>query len=134
MQQRLIITKTDDIRQLAHEIKFFSMRKRMFKIQLAEVGETDNHSIEKQVVRLYAMSQHPIMNTLPLFNILAYLFLVSFNVVPYAQVGIVATIALYAPFSVLVTVIARVLTIWYARKSMLRLADHLDHHPHYSFV
>ena len=133
MQQRIIITNVDDIKIISHDISPYHTRKRIFKVQLNQFSEQENQDVERQIVRLYHMGQHSGLNLLPLLTIVLYLSMVSFGWVPFHQIGIVPTIILYAPFAIICTFIVRILVVWYARKSMQKLASELSNGHSYSF-
>lgn len=133
MQQRTIITTTEDIRNIARDINIFSCRKQIFKVQLNQFSETENQDVEKRVVKFYSLGQHAFWNTLPAYTILVYLFLVFTGIIPFHQLGIVPTIILYAPFATGLVFLLRIIAAFYAKRSLIRMANELQTIPSFSF-
>lgn len=133
MQQRTIITTAEDIRNIARDINIFSCRKQIFKVQLNQFSEIENQDVEKRVVKLYSVGQHTFWNSLPAYSILAYLVLVITNIIPFEQLGIVPTIILYAPFATFLVFMLRMLAAFYAKRSLIRMANELQTTPSFVF-
>lgn len=133
MQQRTFITNAEDIRSIARDINIFSCRKQIFKVQLNQFSEFENQAVEKKVVKFYSIGQHSFWNTLPVYTILAYLFLVFTNVIPFHQLGVVPTIILYAPFATGLVFLLRIVAAFYAKRSLIRMANELQTTPSFVF-
>jgi Flp pilus assembly protein TadB len=133
MQQRTIITRTEDIRSIARDISIFSCKKQIFKVQLSHISETENFEVEKKLVRLYSLGQHGFWAVLPVYTILVYLLLLFANIIPYHELGIVPTILLYAPFAIGAIFFLRILATFYAKRSLLKLAQELQTDPSFTF-
>ncbi len=133
MQQRTFIANTEHIRSIAREINIFSYKKQIFKVQLSQLTETENFSVEKKLVRFYSLGQHAFWTILPVYTILVYLLMVFTNIVPYEELGIIPTILLYAPFAMVAILVLRVMVTLYAKRSLLKLADELQTDPSFVF-
>lgn len=135
MQQRTVITDANDIRKIARDINIFSCRKQIFKVQLQQYSDVTNQGLEKSVVRYYSLGQHSFWNILPGYTLVMYLVLLFTGVIPYGVWGIIPTILLYAPFAFGFVFLLRIIVSWYAKRSLLKLANELEEQNNtYSFV
>lgn len=134
MQQRTLISEPEQIRLLSKGIHLFSCRKQMFKVQLDGLSDKDNYELERRIVRSYSLGQHSLMGALPSVTILIYLFFVLSGMIPYLNLGIVPTILLYVPFAALLVILCRVLVTIYARRSLHKLAEQLEHYHELSWA
>lgn len=133
MQQRNIVTSTEDIRSIAADISIFSCKKQIFKVQLNQFSEQENFDVEKKLVRFYSLGQHNFWNVLPAYTIMGYLMLVFTNIIPFYELGIVTTILLYAPFALGAIFLLRISATWYAKRSLIKMANELHAAPSFSF-
>ncbi len=133
MQQRTFVTNTEDIRSIAREINIFSCKRQIFKVQLNQFSEAENFEVEKRLVRLYSLGQHRIWTVLPVYTIILYLAMVFTNIIPYSELGIVPTILLYAPFAFGAILLLKVMTAWYAKRSLIKLSHELNAAPSFVF-
>lgn len=135
MPQRTLITEVNDIKAVARGINIFSCRKQIFKVQLYQFNAAQNQGLEKTVVRYYSLGQHSFWNALPGYTLIIYLFMLLTNIIPYDELGVIATILLYAPFAFGSVFLLRILIAWYAKRSLMRLATTLETERHkYSYV
>lgn len=135
MPQRTIITDVSDIKNIARDINIFSCRKQIFKVQLTQFSNTENQEVEKTVVRYYSFGQHGFWNALPGYTLLMYLVMIVANIIPIDSIGLVPIILLYVPFSFGSFFILRILIAWYAKRSLIKLANDIESRNHtYSFV
>lgn len=133
MQQRTFINSPEDIRAIAGEINIFSCKKQIFKVQLSQLSEAENFTVEKKLVRFYSLGQHSFWNILPVYTILVYLIMVFTSIIPYHELGIVPTILLYAPFALAAILLLRIVVTLYAKRSLLKLAQELESDPSFIF-
>lgn len=103
-------------------------------MQIRQYNHVENHELEKSVVRFYSFGQHNFWNALPGYTLLIYIMMILFKIIPYAEWGIVPTILLYVPFGFGLVFIFRVLIAWYAKRSLLKLADEMESGGSYEYA
>lgn len=135
MSQRTVISDTNDIRMVAKDISIFSSRKKIFKAKFDHFTDSQNLELEKTVVRYYSLNQHNLWNILPGYILATYLLLVFTDIISYNKLGLISIILLYIPFAIGSISLTRVAVTWYAKKSLLKLANDLElQNSHYAYV
>ena len=135
MSQRTVLLDTNDIRVVVNDISVFSSRKKIFKAKFHHFTDSQNLELEKTVVRYYSLNQHNLWNILPGYILVTYLLLVFMNIISYNKLGLIPIILLYIPFALVTICFTRVAVTWYAKKSLLKLANDLElQSSHYSYL
>jgi FlaA1/EpsC-like NDP-sugar epimerase len=135
MSQRTVLSDVNDIRVVAKDISIFSCRKRIFKAKFHQFTDSQNIELEKIVVRYYSLIQQKFWNTLPGYTLITYLLFVFADVISFNKLGLIPIILLYIPFAFVLVYITRIAVTWYAKRSLLKLANDLElQNSHYSFV
>lgn len=135
MSQRTVLSDVNDIRVVANDISIFSCRKRIFKARFHQFTDSQNLELEKTVVRYYSLNHQSFWNILPGYTLVIYLLLVFADVISFSRLGLIPIILLYIPFALVSVYITRIAVTWYAKRSLLKLANDLElQNTHYSFV
>jgi len=135
MSQRTILSDINDIRNVAKDINVFSCKKKIFKARFYQFTDSQNMELEKTIVRYYSLNQHNFWNILPGSTLISYLLLVFADFVSFNKLGLIPIILLYIPFALVSVCLTRIAVTWYAKRSLLKLANQLElQSTQYSFV
>lgn len=129
MEQRTTISNVSDIRHIAGEIGMFHIRRRMISVQLNQFTEAENRSIERKIVKQYAM-QHALLSASTGLGVtVLYILLIVSGIIPLSDHPRVWFITGYILFFAGAVVLQRLFRCWRSRKVLHRLADELPAVP-----
>jgi hypothetical protein len=126
MQQRTIITEPYHIKEISKDVHFFYCRKQMFKVQLHRLSDKENLELEKNIVRYYSLGQYSLIGVIPPVTILVYILFIFSGIVPFSDLGIMGTIAMYIPFALSASLLYRTVMYFYAKRGLCKIADELE--------
>jgi len=129
MQPETVISSSESLKALVHEMGLFKTRRKNIRIQFDHLSEQDNANLQEQVMKHYKACGCSQGRTIGVFTLLAFVVFVITGVVSVRELGIVKTLLYYFAFSFVTMLIGKIFGLWQARQQLRKLAAEFENNP-----
>jgi hypothetical protein len=126
MKPELIITQSNQIREIASQINIWSQKRRLIIVRFSHLTAEENKSLEETITRHYGTCGCHQGRVAGIFTFIGYFLLVAFGIISIYNLGVWKTIFLYFLVSFIIMVIAKIAALIRARKALFSIAQQIE--------
>ncbi|HET8671986.1 MAG TPA: hypothetical protein VFM05_15625 [Candidatus Saccharimonadales bacterium] len=129
MQQEIIISSSESLKTLVHEIGLFKTASKDIRVQFDHLSDKDNSNLQQQVMKHYKACGCSQGRTIGIITLLGFVALVITGVVSVRELGIAKTLLFYFLISFITMLIGKIVGLWQARQQLTKLATQVENKP-----